>query len=85
MEDRTQEVTDILIQELDFHVVEDGVVVSLDSKLKEDLDIDSLDAIEILLSMEDKYKVKIDNSFMNFEEIKTVRDLRDFIMSKIEG
>tara|TARA_Y100000593_G_scaffold56762_1_gene105814 strand:- start:821 stop:1078 length:258 start_codon:yes stop_codon:yes gene_type:complete len=85
MEDRTQEVTDILIQELDFHVVEDGVEVSLDSKLKEDLDIDSLDAIEILLSMEDKYKVKIDNSFMNFEEIKTVRDLRDFIMSKIEG
>ena len=72
----------LLKQELSLNVAKEGVKVTLKSRLKEDLDIDSLEAIEMLLDLEDKYNVEIDNTLMDFNEIKTVGDLRDFLYDK---
>ena len=63
--------TKTLKDEIALNVVKEGVKVTLKSKLKEDLDIDSLEAIEMLLDLEDKYNVEIDNTLMDFNKIKT--------------
>ena len=71
--------TKTLKEEISLNVAKEGVKVTLKSKLKEDLDIDSLEAIEMLLDLEDKYNVEIDNTLMDFNKIKTVGHLRDFL------
>ena len=74
--------TKTLKDEIALNVVKEGVKVTLKSKLKEDLDLDSLEAIEMLLDLEDKYNVEIDNTLMDFNKIKTVGHLRDFLFDK---
>jgi acyl carrier protein len=71
----------ILLKELDFHITVDAEV-TLSARLKEDLDIDSLECIDILLSLEDKHKVEIDNTMMDMKEIITVQNLSDFVWEK---
>tara|TARA_Y100000310_G_C20437655_1_gene694496 strand:+ start:228 stop:476 length:249 start_codon:yes stop_codon:yes gene_type:complete len=73
----------IVIEAEDACIVED-IEVTLDSKLEE-LEIDSLDAIDMIIYMETKYEVKINNYQLNFKEITTVREFADFIYSKMEG
>jgi acyl carrier protein len=72
----------VLKEEIELNVAQEGVKVTLKSRLKEDLDLDSLEAIEMLLDLEDKYGVEIDNTLMDFNRIKTVGDLRDFLFDK---
>jgi len=74
--------TNLLKQELSLNVAKEGVKVTLKSRLKEDLDIDSLETIEMLLDLEDKYNVEIDNTLMDFNKIETVGNLRDFLYDK---
>jgi acyl carrier protein len=74
--------TQKLKEEIRLNVAREGVKVTLKSKLKEDLDMDSLETIEMLLDLEDKYEVEIDNTLMDFNDIKTVGDLRDFLFDK---
>ena len=74
--------TKTLKDEISLNVAKDGVKVTLKSRLKEDLDLDSLEAIEMLLDLEDKYEVEIDNTLMDFNKIKTVGHLRDFLFDK---
>lgn len=47
--------------------------VTLDAKLKEDLGADSLDAVEIVMDIEDEFEVEIDDS--EAENVNTVGDL----------
>jgi acyl carrier protein len=72
----------ILLKELDFHITVD-TEVTLSARLKEDLDLDSLECIEILLSLEDKHEVKIDNTMMDMKEILTVQNLSDFVWERV--
>jgi acyl carrier protein len=74
--------TKVLKEEISLNVAKEGVKVTLKSKLKEDLDLDSLEAIEMLLDLEDKYGVEIDNTLMDFNKIQTVGHLRDFLFDK---
>lgn len=51
--------------------------VTLEAKLKEDLDADSLDAVELIMSAEEEFDIEIpDEVAMN---IKTVKDIVEYI------
>jgi acyl carrier protein len=79
-----EEVTEILLKELKFHVAMNDVEITLESKLEEDLDLDSLEVIELFLSLEDKFEgLEIDNRFMDIKKITTVGELRDFVFENV--
>ncbi len=48
--------------------------ITRDSSLADDLDIDSIKAIEITVALEKKYKIKIRD-----EDIETIRTVRDAV------
>ena len=51
--------------------------MTLDANLKDDLDADSLDAVELIMTAEDEFGIEIpDEDAMN---IKTVKDIVDYI------
>jgi len=54
--------------------------INLDSNLKEDLGIDSLDAVELIMELEDTFDLKIDESEAN--NFVTVKNIVDFIQAK---
>ena len=50
---------------------------TLDAKLKEDLELDSLDSVELIMSAEEEFGIEIpDEDVMNF---KTVNDIVNYI------
>jgi acyl carrier protein len=57
--------------------------VTLEARLEEDLDADSLDLVEAVLALEEELGVKIPEEEM--ESIKTVREAVDLVSAKIEG
>ncbi len=51
--------------------------ITLDAKLKEDLELDSLDSVELIMSAEEEFGIEIpDEEVMNF---KTVNDIVNYI------
>ena len=51
--------------------------VTLDAKLKDDLNLDSLDSVELIMSAEEDFGIEIpDEDVMNF---KTVNDIVNYI------
>ena len=51
--------------------------ITLDAKLKEDLELDSLDSVELIMSAEEDFGIEIpDEDVMNF---KTVNDIVNYI------
>lgn len=51
--------------------------ITLDAKLKEDLELDSLDSVELIMSVEEEFGIEIpDEDVMNF---KTVNDIVNYI------
>ena len=51
--------------------------ITLDAKLKEDLELDSLDSVELIMSAEEEFGIEIpDDDVMNF---KTVNDIVNYI------
>lgn len=51
--------------------------ITLDAKLKDDLNLDSLDSVELIMSAEEEFGIKIpDEDVMNF---KTVNDIVNYI------
>lgn len=56
-------------------------LVVLDANLKEDLDVDSLDAVELNMALEEAFELSIsDEDLMSFV---TVKDIVDYIESHI--
>lgn len=54
--------------------------IKLEADLQEDLGLDSLDAVELSMAIEENYGIEIpDEDFSNF---KTVGDLFDYISNK---
>ena len=51
--------------------------VTPDARLTEDLGADSLDAVEIMMVLEEEYGITIDDD--NFQNIKTVNDIVAYI------
>ena len=51
--------------------------ITLDAKLKEDLELDSLDSVELIMSAEEEFGIESpDEDVMNF---KTVNDIVNYI------
>ena len=51
--------------------------ITLDAKLKDDLNLDSLDSVELIMSAEEEFGIEIpDEDVMNF---KTVNDFVNYI------
>ena len=63
----------ILVETMDI----DESKITLDAKLKEDLELDSLDSVELIMSAEEEFGIEIpDEDVMNF---KTVNDIVNYI------
>ena len=57
-------------------------VVALESNLKEDLDVQSLEAIELLMALEDKFKIEFDEK--DHEHIVTVQDIVNLVTKLVK-
>ena len=58
----------------------DGDRITMDSRLNEDLGIDSLDAVEIIMAIEEEYGIEIPDE--DAEKFQKVSDLVDFVEEK---
>ena len=73
------EVREILAEQLDV----DKDSIEMNSKLAEDLGADSLDAIDIVMTIEDQYAIEVPDE--NIENMKTVDDIVSFIESNTDA
>jgi len=53
--------------------------ITLESNLRDDLNIDSLDAVELVMELEDTFGIKIEDA--EAQKFATVKDVVDFIKS----
>ncbi|MBO8158275.1 acyl carrier protein [Thermosyntropha sp.] len=56
-------------------------IVTLDASFEEDLDADSLDIVEMLMLLEEKYDIQIPEEAA--EKMKTVKDAVEYIEARI--
>ncbi len=73
-----KKVQSIIVEELNL----DKEKVTRDSRLQEDLGADSLDAVELIMNIEDEFDIQISDD--EATDIKTVGELVDFITKKIK-
>lgn len=69
-------VKNVVVEELE--VDEDQV--TLDAKIKDDLEADSLDVFEIMNELEDKFDIQLDVE----EGIETIGDVVDFVKKQLD-
>jgi acyl carrier protein len=69
------EVRAILVEQLGVDTAE----VTVDSSFQEDLNADSLDLVELIMEMEDRFKIKIPDE--EAEKIATVGQAVDYVMA----
>lgn len=70
-------VKEIIVNELKV----DADKITLDTNLKDDLGADSLDAVEIVMALEDEFSISIPDE--EIQNISTVKKLVEYIESKI--
>ncbi len=73
-----EKIKDIIINELSCK--EDAI--TLDAKLKDDLGADSIDAVQIIMDLEETFSIEIDDD--NAENIQTVGDLVNYVSELIK-
>ena len=61
----------------------DEKIISLDSNLTTDLDADSLDAVEIIMAIEDEFSIEIPDD--GIEDLVTIHDLVEYIESSVQA
>ena len=71
-------IKDIIVEQLD--VEEDAV--TMEASITEDLGADSLDVVDLVLSIEESFDVEIPDE--EVENIKTVGDIVKYIENKVE-
>ena len=69
-----EKVKEILAEQLD---IENEASITMDSLLIEDLGADSLDSIDIVMSIEDEFKIEVTDEVI--ENINSVADIVNFI------
>lgn len=67
-------IKEIIVEQLN---IDDGAFINLDTNLQEDLDADSLDALEIIMNIEEEFDIKVDDD--ELENIKTIGDIVKYI------
>ena len=68
-----EKIQEIIAQQLDA----DPSDITMDTNLTKDLEADSLDAVEIIMAIEDEYGIEIPDE--EAENIQTVQDLVRFV------
>ena len=71
-------IKDIIVEQLD--VEEDAV--TMEASITEDLGADSLDVVDLVMSIEERFDVEIPDE--EVENIKTVGDIVKYIENKVE-
>ena len=71
-------IKDIIVEQLD--VEEDAV--TMEASITEDLGADSLDVVDLVMSIEESFDVEIPDE--EVENIKTVGDIVKYIENKVE-
>jgi acyl carrier protein len=74
-----EQVKEILVETLS--VDEDKV--TMEARFQEDLETDSLDLVELVMTMEEEFGIKISDE--EAAEIKTVGDAVDFVMKRADA
>ncbi|MBR2277969.1 MAG: acyl carrier protein [Eubacterium sp.] len=72
------EVKEILADQLDINIDD----IEMTSSLTDDLGADSLDAIDIVMSVEDQYSIEVPDE--TIKTMKTVEDIVSFIETNID-
>jgi len=72
------EVKEILVEQLDINEED----IEMTSNLMDDLGADSLDAIDIVMTVEDQYSIEVPDEII--KNMKTVEDIVSFIESNID-
>lgn len=70
-------IKEILAEQLDA----DADEMTMDTNIARDLGADSLDVVELLMSIEDEFEVEIPDE--EIENIKTIGDLTEYIQSNM--
>ncbi len=73
-----EKIKEILAEQLDA----DAEEMTMDTKIAEDLDADSLDVVELLMSIEDEFDVKIPDE--EIENFKTIGDVVEYIQNNMQ-
>lgn len=73
-----EKVRAVIIEQLD---VDEEVVITLETSMMKDLDADSLDAVEIMMELEDEFDIEIPDE--DAESFKTIGDIVKYVESKI--
>jgi len=68
-----EKVQEIIAKELGI----DKEIITMDSRLAEDLGADSLDAVELIMSLEDEFGIEVDDEAAT--KIKKVSDIVEFL------
>ncbi|MCZ6150030.1 acyl carrier protein [Campylobacter ureolyticus] len=68
-----EDVRDVVVEQLSV----DADAVKLDSKIIEDLGADSLDVVELIMALEEKFDVEIPDS--DAEKLLSIKDVVDYI------
>jgi acyl carrier protein len=71
-----EKIKEIIVEQLDV----DADMVQLDTNLMKDLEADSLDAVEIILGIEEEFDLEIPDE--EAEKFETVQDLVDYVESQ---
>ena len=72
-----EKIKEILAEQLDANAEE----MTMETRIDEDLGADSLDVVELLMSIEDEFEVEIPDE--EIENMKTIGDVVEYIQSKM--
>ena len=68
-----EKIRSIIVEQLSV----DESMVTMDTNLMKDLEADSLDAVEIIMAIEDEFEIKIPDE--EAEKFLTIRDIVEFL------
>lgn len=73
-----EKVKAVIVEQLD---VDEEVEITPETSMMKDLDADSLDAVEIMMELEDEFEIEIPDE--DAESFKTIGDIVKYVESKI--
>lgn len=69
-----EKIKEIIVEQFN---LDDDSVITMDTDLMEDLDADSLDAVEIIMNIEEEFDIKIPDE--DIEGVRTIADIINFL------
>lgn len=69
-----EKIIDIIVEQLG---LDDSDSLTMETSLKEDLDADSLDAVEVIMALEEAFDIEIPDE--DAENFKTIGDIVEYI------